>query len=480
MKKIFLYASLSIAGMVSTVSCTKDLTSLNEDIKKPEAVAASALYASATKEMSDLITSTNVNLNVFRLFVQHWTENTYLDESNYNIIKRSISDAFWSALYTDVLADLKEARKVVEADATLDAATKKNQLAQIEIMSVYATSVAVNTFGSVPYSTSLDIDNLFPKYQDGLSIYTDLVARLDAATASFDPSAEGFGAANMLFATDEINSWIKFANSLKLRFGMTLIDVAPAQATTIITQAEPKAFNTPGEYARFPYSTVPPNTNPLWEDLVQSGRHDFNGTTVFVDKLNELADPRRPFFFSTVDGKFVGMEYGVGGGYSDASHPSALLEKKDLPGVFIDYTEVEFLRAEAIERNLAVGGTAAQHYNNAITSSIIFWGGTDAQAITYLAQPAVAYLTAEGDWKQKIGLQKWIAFYNRGYDEWNEAKRLDFPVFVPGPDAVSEWPTRFTYPVTEQNLNKANYEEGSKSLGAGGDKLTTKVFWDVH
>ncbi len=313
MKKIFLYASLSIAGMVSTVSCTKDLTSLNNDVKKPEVVAASALYASATKELADLLTSTSVNLNVYRLIVQQWTENTYLDESNYNLIKRSIPDAVWSALYTDVLKDLKEARKVVEGDASISAATKKNQLAQIEIMSIFATSVAVNTFGNIPYSKALDDENLFPVYEDGLTIYNDLLTRLDAALTSFDASAEGFGGANMLFPGDEINSWIKFVNSLKFRLGMTLVDVAPDKAAAAVTAAEPKAFNTMGEYARFPYSTVPPNTNPLWEDLVQSGRHDFNATTLMIDQLKALNDPRIGQFFTTVNGQFVGLKYGTKG-----------------------------------------------------------------------------------------------------------------------------------------------------------------------
>ncbi|MCF6403858.1 SusD/RagB family nutrient-binding outer membrane lipoprotein [Chitinophaga filiformis] len=477
MKKIFLYASLSIAGMVSTVSCTKDLTSLNNDVKKPDVVAASALYASATKELADLLTSTSVNLNIYRLIVQQWTENTYLDESNYNLIKRSIPDAVWSALYTDVLKDLSEARKVVEADASISAATKKNQLAQIEIMSIFATSVAVNTFGNVPYSKSLDIDNLFPVYEDGLTIYNDLLTRLDAALTSFDASAEGFGTANMLFPGDEINSWIKFGNSLKFRLGMTLVDAAPDKAAAAVTAAEPKAFNTMGEFARFPYSTVPPNTNPLWEDLVQSGRHDFNATTLMINQLKTLNDPRIGQFFTTVDGQFIGLQYGTKGSYVAYSHPGDKLERKDLPGVFIDYSEIEFLRAEAIERGL-ITGVAATHYNNAITNSIVSWGGTAAEAVTYLAQPSVAYATATGTYKQKIGLQKWIALYNRGFDAWVEARRLDYPVFVPGPTARSPWPVRFTYPVSEQNLNRTNYDKAAKDLGGDGDRVTTKIFWD--
>ncbi len=83
----------------------------------------------------------------------------------------------------------------------------------------------------------------------------------------------------------------------------------------------------------------------------------------------------------------------------------------------------KFIRAEAIERGYAVGGTAEDHYNNAIGASIIWWGGTSADADTYLARNDVAYTTAAGDWKQKIRISKWIALYNRPYEGWVEIEK---------------------------------------------------------
>ena len=148
MKKYIIYGSFAAMGILSTVSCTKNITDLNTDPTKPAAVSAAALYASATKEMADAITSTDVNLGIFRLIVQHWTETTYIDESNYNLVTRTIPDNFWDAFYTDALMDLQEAKKVLEADDNTDAAVKKNMLAQIDVMSVYGTSVLVNTFGN--------------------------------------------------------------------------------------------------------------------------------------------------------------------------------------------------------------------------------------------------------------------------------------------------------------------------------------------
>src|SRR5688572_30811517 len=103
-------------------------------------------------------------------------------------------------------------------------------------------------------------------------------------------------------------------------------------------------------------------------------------------------------------------------------------------------------------------------------------GGTAAQADAYLLQSGVSYLTAAGDWKEKIGTQKWIAFYNRTIDTWTDVRRLDFPK-LPAPAAArSGFPNRFTYPTNEQTLNGSNYTSAAAKIG--GDKVETKIFWD--
>ncbi|RYE08959.1 MAG: SusD/RagB family nutrient-binding outer membrane lipoprotein [Sphingobacteriales bacterium] len=62
------------------------------------------------------------------------------------------------------------------------------------------------------------------------------------------------------------------------------------------------------------------------------------------------------------------------------SHVNATLTQAVFPGDLMDYSEVEFMIAEAIERGYAAGGTAQEHYNNAVTGSIIYWGGTASEA----------------------------------------------------------------------------------------------------
>jgi hypothetical protein len=146
---------------------------------------------------------------------------------------------------------------------------------------------------------------------------------------------------------------------------------------------------------------------------------------------------------------------------------------------------MEFYKAEAVERGFNVGGgTAEEHYRNAVIASILEWGGTLEQAQEYYGQPSVSYNTAPGDWKRKIGIQSWIALYNRGYDAWTEWRRLDWPKLeVPfGADpnfSTGETPqviVRLSYPVVEQNLNKANYDAASASIGK--DWKTQKLWFD--
>jgi hypothetical protein len=143
-----------------------------------------------------------------------------------------------------------------------------------------------------------------------------------------------------------------------------------------------------------------------------------------------------------------------------------------------DYAEVEFLLAEAVERGYTVGGTAAGHYNNAITASIEDWGGTELMAANYLTNPKVAYATAAGTWKQKIGIQSWLGYYNRGFEAWTQWRKLDYPLLEPPVDALSAIPLRYTYPIEEQTLNGTNWTNASTAIG--GDAVDTKLFWDIY
>ena len=461
--------------MILATSCVDSLDDYNIDPKSATVVPATSLVSSAERNLASTLASANVNTNVFRLYVQYWAQTTYFDESIYDINTRNINRNFWTALYRDVLADLNEAKRLITADNSMDAKVKANQLAAIETLEVYTWAVLVDTYGNIPYSEALDFNKPQPKYDDAKTIYDDLIKRLDAAIGSFDKSADGLGTADLYF-NGNTGNFSKFASSLKLRLALTIADVDPGKAKTMAEAAKNNLISSNEESAKLTFLGSNPNTNPLYVDLVQSGRYDFVGTDYFIGRLNTLKDPRLGAYFKPNDGTFKGGKYGVGNNYASFSAPGVALEDPTAPSYLLSYSQVEFLLAEAVERGFAVGGTAASHYNNAVTASIKRWGGTDAAATAYLAQPAVAYATATGDYKQKIGIQKWIALYGQPVDSYREFRRLDYPKLTKPEGALSNLPVRFPYPVVEQNLNTANNAAAAAAIG--GDNVNTKVFWD--
>ena len=231
------------------------------------------------------------------------------------------------------------------------------------------------------------------------------------------------------------------------------------------------------------------HSNPIWSLVIQNGRDDFVPANTVIDLMNSLADPRRSFYFTQVDTStvqnvqklaFSGGIYGRSNPFTKYSHINPAISSPTYPGVLLSYDEILFYEAEAAARSYSVGGTASDLYNQAVTASILLWGGTADMATAYLAQPNVAYATAPGTWQQKIGTQAYIALYARGLEGYTEWRRLDYPVLNIPPSITnySQIPKRFTYPVNEQTLNRANYESASTAIG--GDLLTTRIFWDLY
>ncbi|KQB41479.1 SusD/RagB family nutrient-binding outer membrane lipoprotein [Flavobacterium aquidurense] len=500
MKKL-IYA---LGIMILTVSCDDNsLTDLNVDVKNPSVVPASTLFTNAEKSLTEQLVNTNVNKNIFRLVNQQWTETTYLDESTYNWVTRKISDNHWDRLYAGSLAELAQAKDFTEKEVILSTdpefaqktIIKKNQLILIDILTVYTYQILVDTYGDVPYSEALKgSGNYLPKYDKAVDIYKDLIVRLNASITNIDVSQPAFGDADVIYK-DKLSAWVKFANSIKLKLGINLkaSGLESAIADAAIISGSEGAFTSNKDNAKLPYMTNLPNTNPLYVDMVFSGRNDFVVAKPFVDALVTLNDPRKTVYFRptykdtdpvtkeliTITG-YKGGIVGSKNSQSRFTHASDTIKAPDFSGTLLDYAEVEFLRAEAAGRGVAVSGDIATHYETAIKASMQDWGISTVDADAYLAQPAVAYATATGTWQQKVGEQAWYALFNRGFEGWTSTRRLNFPVLTPPANADAaaggQVPSRMAYPIREQTLNATNYNAAASSIG--GDKLSTKIFWD--
>lgn len=477
MKKLLI--SLSILSLF-IIACQGDLTDLNEDTKNPQVVPSGTLFANATVSLFDFMASTNVNVNNLRLWAQHWTETTYTDESNYELNERDVNGYTWDILYATVERDIRDARQFMEANQNINAEQKRNRGAIFTVMEVFAQHLLVDFFGDVPYSAAFG-DDVTPAYDNAQEIYVDIINRLNGAIANLD-GVSGLGADDLIYGGD-VTAWKKAANTLKLRLAMRLADLGTVDGLSAQTLAEEAVasgvFTSTADDMVLTYTSSTPHTNPLWVDLVQSGRNDFVAANSLTGYLNSLNDPRADNYFDPPYdslGNPIGGIVGAQNSYPDYSHPPARIKEPSYPHRILSYIEAEFLLADAAERGYAVGGTAEEHYNAGVTESILFWDGTQQEADDYLAQPEVAY--ANGDWRERIGTQKWIAMYNRGFEAWSSWRMYDQPALNEAAEINMTPPYRYSYPVTEYSLNGQNVDAAAAKYN--GDDRWVRLFWDVN
>lgn len=488
MKKIIY--SIAFLSVLMT-SCVSDDLDYNDNKDAAYDVPAPTLFANSQKALTDQLTSPSVNEgSIFRYFPQYLAATQYTTESRYRISSRAIADRHWRILYATVLGGLESAKEIIPTETVPTAYSpeafaieQKNKLAIIEIFEVYTYQIIVDSFGNVPYSEAFQVKtNVLPKYDDAATVYTQLITRLNAAIANLDTSHGSFSTGDIVYKGD-VAKWKLFANSLKVKIGVNLIDTNPSLAkTTIESGFNGGVITTNDDNAVFQYASFAPNYNPIYENLVASNRNDFVPAATIVNAMNTLSDPRRAKYFTPLaNGTYAGGRYGYTNTYTNFSHVNPILTAPDFPSLLMEASEVNFYLAEAASQGYAVGKTAAQYYNEAITASFENWGIGD-QAAAYLLNPSVSFATAPGTDKQKIANQEWIAFYNRGFESWTAYRRLDFPALVAPANAYSEAegevPKRLTYPINEQTVNGDNYTAGSAAIG--GDKMKNHIFWDKN
>jgi len=455
----------------------------NVNPKTAVVVPGTSVFTMAEIQLFEQVNSLDQNFNVSRLLAQYNTQTTYYGESQWNFYDRGLPDAMWQTMYRDVLLDFKEAKRLINLNIVILTEVKENQLAMIDILEVYVYQVLVDLNGNVPYTEALGgRENPSPVYDDAATIYTDLITRLTADAQTLDNGFDGLGEADVMYNGD-IDSWILFANSLQLRLAMRLADVNPALSKSKAEAAVARGvFTHQSQSADLVYLGLTPHVNSIYLNMIENGRTDFVAANTIIDTMNAVNDPRRPYYFSTVEGEFIGGRYGYRTVYDQCSSFSEQMLAPDFPAILIDYVEVEFLLAEAIERGYSVGaGSAKLHYDEGVTQSILAWGGNMGEAVTYLAQDEIGYNTGStaGDFRKKIGFQKWIALYNRGLEGYAEWRRFDTPVFnIPRNKTMADMPFRMPYPYNEDNLNLTNYTSASAAIG--GDLVSTKLFWDVY
>ncbi|PTT23011.1 SusD/RagB family nutrient-binding outer membrane lipoprotein [Chryseobacterium sp. HMWF028] len=455
------------------ISCERNITELNNDPKHPAVLPSGNLLATGQYQSFYYMYTGNVNNNNYRFFEQYWAETTYTDETNYDLVTRNQPRNHFNRMYVYSLNNFHQAMTNLQAEGITDAAVYNNKWATLEISSIFVWENIVDTFGDVPYSEALQVGGgqFAPKYDDAKGIYTSLLSRIDAAIAKINTSSPGYS--EDLVYGGNMSKWKKLANSIKLRLAMNLADVDPATSKAAAESAISSGVlgsNSDAYSMTFSGGTF---TNPIYDDLVASGRNDFVPSKVLLDFMNTNNDPRRAAWFTTVGGIYKGGIFGSLNPYGNYSHLSSTLLSSTAPANLLSYSEVLFLETEAAARGYSVGGSADVLYASAILASMNENGIAVADAATYItANPYNAV-----NWKLSIGSQAWIALFNSPFAAWNFTRRLDSPVFVNPPNSKTDGvPVRMPYSDQEYVLNKTNVTAAASKIG--GDKATTKLFWD--
>lgn len=419
MKKYFL---LYVTFIFFT--CSNDLEKLNVDVKNATSAPAESFFNLALKNLSDLESDLTYGSNgtpftLSRLWSQQISSVTYNEGTTY------YSNFNWNDVYMGVLVNLDQTTAIIETDlqSSTNNVALQNQHSITEILKVYAFSKLVETFGNIPYTEALDVKNISPVYDDAETVYLDLLSRLSIALDNMDESQASWNRDIMYDGNTEL--WKKFGRTLQLQMGMRIVDSNPQVAEGNIIAAIPGVFTSNSENAQIEHLSAQPNTNALYLDLAVGNRKDFVGAKPFIDYMNQLDDPRRSVFFKPVNGEFIGAPSGLVVDYKSYSEMGTLFYQPTTAVVLIDYATVEFLLAEAAERNIGGVVDAESHYNAAIRASFEYYEVDGVE--DYLLNPEVAYDTAPGNWKQKIGMQKWVALFNQGLEAWTEYRRLDYP-----------------------------------------------------
>ena len=413
-----------------------------------------------------------------------------------------------------------------------------------------------DTWGPIPYFNVGVLADAVP-YDPQDLIYDDFFKRLDSAVTVLNgrKADNPFGSFDIMYAGD-VNKWIKFANTLRLRLAIRISKVDPIRAKTEAEKAVAGGVMevSPDDDALIQKSNVNGDINGLsvmdW--------NEFRMSAAMESVLEGYQDPRLPVYFNPTMGSILANEKANGlpedgqkVNLNDAAHPleydglrnglteaqmALPLNNADTlsrhgarwnsaassynfvnkvypsglaqPSNVMAAAEAYFLRAEgALQTWNMGGGSAKEYYEAGIRASMNQWGITDVAVInayinstntpippidamnsTALSNVPVLFGTTPAVQKEQITLQKWLALYPDGTEAWADVRRSGalklYPVVKSDNDDITNPATqsirRINFMLSEKQTNGLEVDKAVNLLGAGGDKITTPLWWDKN
>ncbi len=535
------FSALMLVLIIAVVgSCTKKYDSINVDKNKIATLGAADLpflFSKAESTSPGSYWNYQVAENLFAdQYCQYFgCEATYFPSDRLTIVQGWVGAAF-SPMYTTVMPQLQSI-----FDATDSATSAENAMAQV--WWVYTFQRVTDYWGPIPYFSAGKPGNSVP-YDAQSDIYADFIKRLAGAVAVLHQHAgeNHFGSYDLVYGGD-VDRWIKFANSLRLRIALRISKVDPATAKTLAEAAVADGVMTTSAAITDP--TAQTSGDDAFVQRSAKGDPDGNGLQSMSDwnefrmsasmasVLKGYQDPRLPQYFLPAlnTGLYSGIRNGLsvtqlGDAPNQAANNShvgqrwsstAIVDKNGnvlgsansiatAQNVMVT-AESYFNRAEGALLGWNMGGTAKDLYNKGITNSLIQWNVTNAAAQTAyinstntpvapgdgLSSPPMTNIPVKFDEAnmakalEQIATQKWLALYPDGMEAWADYRRSHVLKLYPvvnsdNPDITntsSQWIRRIPFLDTEKQTN-AEAVTGAESLLGGPDKVTTPLWWDKN
>jgi len=515
--------SIICIGLLLQVSCTKKYAEINTDRNTIATIGSSELpflFARAEKEATPSIWNYQIAQNLFAdQYAQYFACTATYFPSDRLVIRMDWVGAAFNPIYTDVVPQLQSIFEAADPGSA--------EYALANVLWVLVFHRVTDYWGPIPYFKA-GVPATSVPYDPQDKIYDDFFKRLAAAVAVLKTkrTEKPYGDFDIMYAGD-VNKWIKFANTLRLRLALRISKVDPTRAKTEAEAAvaDGTLTDSPNEDAYVKRSLTGDDNNGL---SIMSDWNEFRMSASMESVLKGYADPRMPVYFLPAQrsGTYEGERNGLtstqltqSANLHDANSHAGPRWASPSYGGKADYlstpqnvmavAEAYFLRAEGalLGWNMGAGATAQTLYEAGITNSMKQWGITDASVITayinsantpiapndFLNSPPVSNIPVK--WvagnvateNQQIATQKWLAMYPDGMEAWADYRRSRYLKLYPvansdNPDitnTTTQWIRRIPFLLSEKQNNGSEIDKAVTLLG-GPDKITTPLWWDKN
>lgn len=485
MRKILLV--IVVMMLMIPFSCQDHLDDLRDNPNALTSIDDAALFTKAVRSL--FIGTTDLSASRFSGHYGHYFvagSTARLPDQYGDGFDSQYNDMF-SGMYGDVIRHIEEVLSITSTEGT------KNDVryAIADVIAVLGYAKITDAFGEIPFTEGgkgKTEDIILPKYDTQEFIYKDMIKRLTASIAvlkTADPS-KGYPNSDPIFNND-LDKWVRFANSVRLRLAMRLRYVDNALSKQTVAQCLSEPLMEDNDHNASMIQTEGYGNG--WYTM-RTGFPSIKMSTMFIEQLRGTEDPRLPVFVSKdANGLYSGIMNGLddeafgNSNYATKSDMGIQLSSIDSELYIMTASEVWLLRAEAalaydhnkVEANIL--------YRKGIETSLNQWK-VDASLATAFMASSTSTLAGYND-EEQIGTQMWLALVPNFFEGWSNIRRTGYPIIaVRTADYLSQgatngvMPTRFLYPSFELSSNNDNVMKAISRQGA--NKIDTPVWWDVN